>query len=333
MTSDPAYGDENRTKLGLEMSDFPVCKYNNSDCLSDLHWYWSYDFGNCFQFNVGLNSTNQEIDLRDSSQEGPTNGLQLEIWPLVLNNTWTSFQYDFGIVVFVHNSSFRPTISDAVMIKPGEVSYINIKRTYISNVQSPYTECIDLTSYRSDLFDFIVNSSLYSTYRQKDCFDLCKQQSIIKNCGCYHTGFCNPSHNLNVRPCLNLTDYDCYTSRFYAFDPVDCASKSCPLECESVQYELMLSNHIYPHYSYYPVSNETFSATSYEAWRTQFLKLYVYYNTLSYTQISVVPAMSSVDLITNIGGTLSLIVSMSLFSFIEMFEVLFLIVYALLFKK
>ena len=61
IASDPSYGDENRKKLGLHLDQIE-CIYNNKECKNDLHWYWSYKYGNCFQFNAGLNYDNNNID-------------------------------------------------------------------------------------------------------------------------------------------------------------------------------------------------------------------------------------------------------------------------------
>ena len=54
---DPALGDEYRKLMGLNINQMV---YNSIDCTSSLHWYWSYDYGNCFQFNVGQNVSNQK---------------------------------------------------------------------------------------------------------------------------------------------------------------------------------------------------------------------------------------------------------------------------------
>ena len=173
------------------MSDFPVCKYNNSDCLSDLHWYWSYDFGNCFQFNVGLNATNAPIKIQQSNRVGPDYGLRVGVVPLTNVQAKASY-YASGMIIFVHNTSLRPLKSDGVFIKAGERTSISVKRTFISNVNSPYTACQDLTSYSSPLYDLIVNSKQYYMYRQQDCFNLCIQKSIISACNCSYSSLDNP---------------------------------------------------------------------------------------------------------------------------------------------
>ena len=61
--SDPSYGDANRKQLGLSITQVN-CSYNSTDCKNDLHWYWHYSYGNCFQFNVGLNWTSNYINTK-----------------------------------------------------------------------------------------------------------------------------------------------------------------------------------------------------------------------------------------------------------------------------
>ena len=68
----PFFDDEKRKKLGLQLwliqnGYWAHCRFNNTDCSNDLHWYWSYDYGNCFQFNVGLNYTNDFIERKQSN--------------------------------------------------------------------------------------------------------------------------------------------------------------------------------------------------------------------------------------------------------------------------
>ena len=62
--ANPAFGDANRKKLGfLNSSIVFTCKYNKISFKNDLHWYYSFEFGNCWQFNVGLNMTDQLIEV------------------------------------------------------------------------------------------------------------------------------------------------------------------------------------------------------------------------------------------------------------------------------
>ena len=352
--SDPSYGDKNRQKLGLNKSQlttgtYAYCLYNNIDCKKDLHWYWDYDYGNCFQFNVGLNSSNQPIALKQSSSQDPELGLRIGLFPLVNENVYTS-DLPGGIVVFVHNASMRPLKSDGIFIKMGEKSLISVKRTFIDNVNSPYTDCQDLTSYSSTLYDFIKNSKQYSTYRQKDCLNLCIQESIISQCNCFYSGFDNPYSNLTVKPCLSFKDYTCFTNVFNKFVPNECASNSCPLECEYIEYDLTISSLISPTYLDYQINtindkSQGFCNANlfgylcngglidYETFKSYFSSFTVFYSSSSYTLLETTPAMTLVNLMANLSGTMGIVVSVSLFTLFEIAEFILLMLHALIFKK
>jgi len=230
---------------------------------------------------------------------------------------------------------------------------VGVKRTFINNAGSPYTDCQDLTTFSSPLYDFIINSSFYSTYTQQDCFNLCIQQMIIVECNCSYSGFDIPppytsSFNISAkpRPCLTIADYNCYTKQFSLFNPVTCAAKSCPLECNSINYDLSVSSLLlasiddfadyystyeneFDKYGYYPQYG-SLPLQKYENWRTSLFTVYVYYTRIEYTLIEVTPSMTFTDLLANIGGSMSLIVSVSAFTFFELIELILLLVQTLL---
>ena len=61
--SSPFTSDSMRQKLGLTFDQIK-CTYNRKDCKNDLHWHYSFEFGNCWQFNVGLNMNDQLIEVK-----------------------------------------------------------------------------------------------------------------------------------------------------------------------------------------------------------------------------------------------------------------------------
>ena len=62
--ANPSFGDENRKRLGfLNKTIIYTCKYNKVKCANELRWYYSFEFGNCWQFNVGYNGTNHKIEV------------------------------------------------------------------------------------------------------------------------------------------------------------------------------------------------------------------------------------------------------------------------------
>ena len=136
--ADPLYGDQNRKKLGLSL-DQVKCIYNGNDCKNDLRRIWLYQYGNCYQFNVGLNLANSVVKKQMANNAGIHYGLKISITNLTDSQMSNYDTYGFGMVVFVHNSSLRPReLDDGIFIRAGEQSYIGVKRTFIKNIPWPY---------------------------------------------------------------------------------------------------------------------------------------------------------------------------------------------------
>ena len=92
----------------------------------DLHFYWSYDYGNCLQFNSGFNSKNQKIELVNVTRKGKDFGLLIGIIPLInLNSLITTSS--IGGIVFVHDNKFEPT--EGVFLETGKKTFISVKTT------------------------------------------------------------------------------------------------------------------------------------------------------------------------------------------------------------
>jgi hypothetical protein len=336
--STSAYSDEQRKRLGLGLDQIFNCKFNFIDCLNDLHWYWSIDFGNCWQFNSGFNLTNQEISLKQSNNKGIYCFLNIEIFPLFYENKYFTMSPSTGMVVFVHNNSFEPS-TDQIFIEPGKLSTIQIERTFIQKYPYPYSDCIDLDSFSSDLFDYIKNTG--KSYRQQDCFQLCMQKKMITGCKCYATYFDNLS--TTVEPCLTQTQMNCLNEQYNGFDFSDCKSKSCPLECETVKYDLSVSSQAYPSKIYYESqlnssSNRNQSlkylneSLTYDLMREYSLSFNVYYSDMSFISLTESPKTSIADLFSQIGGGLGLFVSFSVFTLFEFIELFILVICGLLAK-
>ena len=303
--ANPSFNDANRKKLALfDLTSFLKCEYKaiEFNCTKYFRWFFSFEYGNCYQFNTGFNFTNNEIELLNASRSGQDFALELKI-----DTNYTS-DAQMGLVVFIHNSSFDPLPTDAIYVEQGKLTFIGIKRTFISNYPSPYSECVDLTSYKSYLYNYLI--SLGRTYRQEDCFNLCIQQSILEACGCFFTAFSNL--NTNLRACLNITDYTCVDSQVSSFNIEECSKTSCPLQCKYEEFDYSLSSLTNP-------SSDTY------------LNLNIYYPSLEYTQITESPKTSPYDLLAQLGGALGMFVSLSVFTLVEILEITFLMVYHFLF--
>jgi hypothetical protein len=154
-----------------------------------------------------------------------------------------------------------------------------------------------------------------------DCIDLCMQEKIILACNCYDLRYPN-LNGTQTQPCLTLTQYDCADGEVNTFDKSSCVTKHCPLECDSVKYELenSIGFHLslpYTDYDYCPYCTT----------------INVFYTNLEYTVIAETPQTTLVSLLSQFGGSLGIFISFSVFTLFEALEILILILYALWFKR
>ena len=236
------------------------------------------------------------------------------------------------MVVFIHNQSLALSSSDFISVETGKQSNIAIQRTFTYNQASPYSECVDLASYHSDLYDFMSTRTKKYAYRQRDCFDLCWQREVISKCDCYSTDL---PMILQSTPCLNLTQNECIYTVDAEFSYDECTAE-CPLECDSVRYEFSLSSLVYPNQKMYSafINDRVYlntlqsmfgiNVSTYEQFQQYFLAVNVYYPYLQYTRIQEAPKTSQIDLLSQIGGSLGMFLGFSLFHFVELFEILYL---------
>ena len=110
----------------------------------------------------------------------------------------------------------------------------------------------------------------------------------------------------------------------------------CPLECDSMNYvinsyteQIALSGNISLN-SKSKIDSDDFS--TYEELKKNYFEIRIYYNELKYTLISEEPKTEMFNFISDIGGILGLFLGISFLSFIEIFEIIFEIMF-IFFKK
>ena len=321
-TANPSYGNENRKKMGLSFDNIESCQFDKLDCKNDLHWIWLYDYGNCFQFNSGLNFSNQKIELAKNSRFDKGYGLKIKFTNImrqerIFDNSLIKFE-NHNFVLLVHNeSNIFSSSSKLSYIKTAFKLSLYLKRVLISKQPTPYSDCIDLSSYSSVLYDYIIQSN-YS-YRQIDCLDLCIQQKIISECGCYNLKY--RDLNTQVNPCLNLTQFECANNQIINFDSAECIASYCPLVCTSIEYDL--------ENSVGDIENEPFLSSFFF---DDSSLLTVTYSSLKYTQITELPQTTLINLLAQLGGSLGMFISFSVFTLFESIELLVLILHSFFYK-
>jgi len=317
--------DIQKLELGYDLKEIlQFCSFNGELCtLNDFTWIFSFQYGNCFQFKG-----KKTFFLKKLS--GSLYGFRLALNRLKSCN---SYSVDHGLIVFIHNGTLLTSSSQQMFVEMGKTTNIEIKKTFTYRQPLPYSQCEELTSYKSDYFNEIKNSNVQ--YRQSDCIEFCKQKWIIQECKCFSTYFIMPKNMSLYGPCNNKTEMNC-TKMFFNLgnNVVDKCFSDCPLECDFVQYDLRSSSLDYPSKEYFNrIKNDmTPPDMSLSEYRETHLVLNVYFASQEYTEIRETPKMSPFDLISNLGGVLGIFLGLSIITLAEVMEILILMI-SLFFRK
>ena len=251
----------------------------------------------------------------ESISEGREYGLSIIFMNIANQNKYPAL-YAKGLVVFVNNQSFSPLESDAVYLEPGTETNIAVIRTFSHNQPWPYSQCQDIAN---------------QTYRQENCLDLCLQKEIINACGCYFTKYLMEAQS---EPCENVTQLDCINKQTNLFtrDFLESSLRECPLECDSLVYNLQISSLEFPNEQFYNMFllDQTLygllsillsDTPTFANIREISYKANVFYPHLQYTQISQTPKTSPFDLLSQIGGSLGVFLGLSFLHFVEIVEI------------
>ncbi len=158
----------------------------------------------------------------------------------------------------------------------------------------------------------------------------------------------------NTPPCLNSTQLDCLNNvaSSYNTDQANFIKRyinRCPLECDTVKYDFQLSTLYYPSYEayiqltteivpyapnfkttlgytrpyyFYFLQEYKIDVSTYDLYRDYFYSMKIFYSKATYTQVTESPQQSFIDLLSSLGGNLGMFLGFSIFSLVEVFELL-----------
>lgn len=293
-----------------------------------------------FKFNGDKNFFGNKTSTKKTKLSGAEYGLSIQLYIGSPDDFTTESN---GLSIYIHNNSFDPvsTSDIPITLSPGAETNLKVERTFSSRLEAPYSDCKSGLSYPDDYNSFIfkqmVSNSIYK-YTQKDCFDLCQTKYIYDKC--------NISMNLVYTWVLffnkNGSSYiDCaYDKReeFFDLDVDEYCGLYCPLECETIKYDIQLTFTQFPtkYYTEQLASNDKIKAlypenynVTQEDLKQTLLSVSIFYDDLGFTQITEDPKMLPVDLVSNMGGILGLFIGISFLSLGEIFEVFFEIIFIL----
>ena len=329
----------NRISYGFYLDEMLISCYafDNNCSASDFTFLQSYDYGNCYTFNSGINST-----IISGSFDGPGNSIEIELFSGDPNDV--SYSYKNGFYVVLHNQTTMPImVNEGVYANAGEETNIGVERNFYNKLSTPYSDCVidptSLSSSTSKLYQLILTSVGEKRYRQKYCFKLCYQIEVVNNCSCYDAAYVNTNKtNRNILACHQTENLLCKESVASYFSRTGwntlCLDQ-CPIECKQVTYKTSLHSASYPSDTYIQYLLQQSSFTSKYSTSIQnssefksiisnsIAKINIFYSDISYIVFTEAPTFTWEDLLGSIGGALGLFIGISFLSVAELFEILF----------
>jgi len=295
-----------------------------------------------YKFNSGKNKTGNSIQMKNQTIVGNAGSMRAEIF-IGKPDEFTANENeenDSFFSIYVHNSSINAVESTDAPIKlaPGFSTNLKITRVVTDRLGEPYNNCVDdlesLRSSDSPLVQHILTKTT-SSYRQKDCFNLCLGQYIKDKCDLklnlgfewemvYQIKETNISKEL--RNCANQ-EY----ANFNKMNTNQYCSPFCPEECDSYEYQIEYMTSKFPTESYAKMlMNDSKIKSKYhknhnitlDDLRESLVSFSVYYTSFHYTKISQLPKMEMTNAVSEFGGILGLFVGVSFLSFGELVEIL-----------
>jgi hypothetical protein len=323
------YSDEEKQKWGYNIDEMIIdCKFKFiKNCNDQFTKFYHFRYGNCLRFNT-LDDTSMGLKYSESS--GYLSGLDVDIFAVLLNNMTKLDVNNFGksIVIFIGNKLFVPNYRESVIIPANAINYIGVSRTIIKKQGEPYSNCLEDLSHSKSMYYEFITKIQNKTYRQLDCMELIRQESIIKKCNCAISFF--PKIDPKISYCLSYQDLVCSSIEYFSGKSLKSEQYNynlCPLECESIEYTLTITSVPITYNTYflerkYYHNRELFRNISDDEYVSSLSKVFVYYKEIGYTEIVELPNYTWKSLVFNIGGALGLFLGMSILSVVELIELL-----------
>jgi hypothetical protein len=323
--------NELRKSLSLSIEKMLIdCRFGGKECTkSDFDPFFITQHGICYRFNSDDNYLNSNKKVKQLYKTGWRNGLRLDLYiglPTLLNR----LALDKGVFLYIHSTrDFQPK---EIHINPATETSIAVKKSIYEQLPYPYSNC---SSHESIVDPYVLNliSYLNYSYSQEMCIEMCYLINLKAKCNCTQNwnNFKFPDQNVSL--CLDKQQQNCDTNFYkneFITDDYIIQNCNCPLECKKVIYDTFITNSKYPTKFYTDAlrNDQSFvkrfsNSTRFDDLEQDLLRINIYFDSLSYLEISESESVSLIMLISDIGGTLGLFLGMSLLSIIETVDIIF----------
>ncbi|KAH7643354.1 amiloride-sensitive sodium channel alpha subunit-like protein [Dermatophagoides farinae] len=326
------------------------CIFAGRTCspLKDFSHFFYNSYGNCYTYNLHIDHFKVQDSL--SGFTGPKFGLEI-----VLNletEQYMPTSRESGAKIVIHDSTARADPDqDSVHVAPGLVTYIGVRMVNITRLPHPYPDkCSNV--WRDLGLEKWARELNYDAYSTQICLKLCLQRFTIIYCGCWLPS--SPPPKQDVPQCNNRKqkeDERCTEEihQMYYNETINC---DCPPRCTELSFEKFVStgqelqqcsilttanfgNKNNPNDNSNSDSNNNNNNKAVEIVidkdddsndedaemkldKNNMAKVVIYFQSLSYQEITQYPKYTVTTLLGAIGGILGVYMG---FSFLALFEV------------
>ncbi|XP_072039615.1 acid-sensing ion channel 1-like [Amphiura filiformis] len=261
------------------------------------------DWGVCHTFN----NPHDKNDVLTVNQAGSGYGLHLRL--NAEQHEYTSTENPgAGFKVYLHPRGVRPLVKElGFSVSPGFETAVSVSVTQVNNLPHPYSKCRPSTE----------SLNFSETYTVPGCIQECKEMFVIDICKCKEFRYQG-----NATPCDLKTANECIGDAEDKFIKENKnAECDCPKSCDGVVYNARLSHAYFPNDLLVKTISVGMNLSEGQI-RKNILDVRVFFEELSYSNVTQIPAYTSTSLQSDIGGSMGLFVGMSILSVVEFIDFL-----------
>ena len=212
--------------------------------------------------------------------------------------------------VFDNSLALRDNDMQFSVASPGIAYMIEVKKTITDKLNEPFNNCDDNTKdLKTPLAKEIASRG--SEYSQAVCYNLCRLHFMEKSCNC------SLSYQLGLGgndTCEGMDGNDtmrhaCFNSKLPLFNYYDNCKSDCPLECDSVTFDLVKEQSKIVEVTYhidfikqYLNNSKKFSNYTLDSMKKQLIIFRINFGKMSFTKITEFPKKTFTDLVSDFGG-------------------------------
>ncbi|XP_070574792.1 acid-sensing ion channel 1A-like [Ptychodera flava] len=207
------------------------CSFGGLPCGTENFTKVITNYGICYTFN-----SNEQGYVNKVRNAGQQYGLQLLLF--VNQREYVAPRTNVGFRLMVHGQDEIPNVASyGLSISPGTASTIGLTSKLVSNLGSPYGNCVENVENNLKYFD--------GAYSLSKCWMECETDYAVEQCGCRY--FYMPG---NSTYCSPYELQNCYFSAMDDFALKVDPCNHCEEPCVQTKYETKLSYDSYPSSTY-----------------------------------------------------------------------------------